>query len=474
MLRASPEEMLAQVVSVEDVEFKELPSAEAAAVSNIPAVDAEMEGDEESESDRGPLPRECVLHILDNIPERLRLLRELRAFVENELGLSPCEYLIGRYLARGGIQLLIHRNRADECNRNPAFTVVQLSQGVTLTRVVNKKADAARSVILYRVPVSFPVENFTEWFGEDLAGARRWTRKGTREESEIVELVFFDRDDATYYIKQRYIKLEGMAFKAEPKFFQRPRVCRVCKKVNPNHNPGHCKTITCGRCAGPHATRDHPIDEEAVKCPNCGDSHEFLSCPGRVQELNRSLRDQKKSYRDALVRSRRRASTSQNTTPRTPALTEENMDTFLSDPQNSDLLRLLLQKLLLKFNDILLPSAQPTAALMEPSVQVSFVTPSGVETTTPKRREHTPPSDGSTAPQGKKARPEFDPRCPKGCGFLCHKPGPMSQHVEACTGEARPRKSRTKSSGSRKDSTTSGQARITFLTRTDTAISPTP
>jgi hypothetical protein len=466
MLRASPKETgVAQVESCVDAELKELSSAEAADATNVPMEGISMDLDTELDDEEGPLRRHCALHILDNVPDRLRLLKELRPYIENEFGFNTSEYLIGKYLPRGGIQLFVHKSRASECNVPRGSQPRELSQGVTISRVYNRRAEAEHSVILYRVPLSFPVENFIEWFGEDLSTVRRWKRKGSQEESEIVELVFYDKDDANYQIKQRYVKLEGMAFKAEPKFVQRPRVCRVCKKINPDHNPAQCKTITCGRCSGDHATRDHPIDQDNLKCPNCGEEHEFLACPGRAQELKRSLRDQKKSYRDALARSTHRGPTPRRQTASDNVVTEASLDSILRDIDNAGLIRILLEKLLSKYRNAILTEESQPETLPQTTTEPSESSEEK-ERTISKRREHTPGSDGSRPPVGKKPRSNFDPNCPKGCGFICHKPGPMSQHANACTGVPKTKNSRNKSTSAKKYFQPDGQPLITFLSST--------
>jgi hypothetical protein len=43
--------------------------------------------------------------------------------------------------------------------------------------------EAKRSVILYRVPLWFDLDNFADVLGEDLASYRRFTKKGRAEET---------------------------------------------------------------------------------------------------------------------------------------------------------------------------------------------------------------------------------------------------------------------------------------------------
>ena len=244
--------------------------------------------------------KDAVLFVLDNVSEHLRRLLKLQEYIECELGLYSSEYLIGNYLPRNGILLWIAKYRANAFSKPTT-----LSEDGILSRIKNRRQEAERSIILYRVPLNFPDENFHDRF-EGLDRVRRWTRKGSSEPTEIVELVFYESDDARALLQSRYVKVEGMAFRSEPKFLQRPRICRVCKSINPDHNPTKCQKLVCGKCSGPHATKEHPPEIQAVRCPACKEEHEFSQCPNRSKEITRSLKAQKVLSRRMRSRQTRR------------------------------------------------------------------------------------------------------------------------------------------------------------------------
>jgi hypothetical protein len=56
-----------------------------------------------------------------------------------------------------------------------------------------------------------------------------------------------------------------------------------------------------GTCAGNHASNDHPVGDETVKCLFCGEGHTFNACPRRKSASKTALKKAQKSYKDALV-----------------------------------------------------------------------------------------------------------------------------------------------------------------------------
>jgi len=74
-------------------------------------------------------------------------------------------------------------------------------EGAVAKNVRNSIEEAKKSVILYRVPLWFDFDNFTDVLGEDLASYRRFTKKGSAEETETLELKFYIAEDASKHIR---------------------------------------------------------------------------------------------------------------------------------------------------------------------------------------------------------------------------------------------------------------------------------
>jgi hypothetical protein len=178
---------------------------------------------------------ETVQYVLDNPPPELKRLRNLESVIETSLRITSNQFTIGRFLPRGGILIWFSKEVAR------IRDAIQITEG----------AVAKKSVILYRVPLWFDLDNFADVLGEDLASYR----------------CFYIDEDASKHIRAGRIMVGNHAFRTAPKMIAPLKICRVCKTIDPKHRPGSCTKIRCGTCAGNHATNDHPVEDETVKCP---------------------------------------------------------------------------------------------------------------------------------------------------------------------------------------------------------------
>jgi len=145
-------------------------------------------------------------------------------------------------------------------------------EGAVAEKVRNSIKEAKKSVILYRVPLWFDLDNFVDVLGEDLASYRRFTKKGSAEETETLELKFYIAEDASKHIRAGRIMVGSHAFPTAPKMIAPLKICRVSKTIDPKHRPGTCTKIRCGACAGNNATNDHPVEERQSNVPFSGKS----------------------------------------------------------------------------------------------------------------------------------------------------------------------------------------------------------
>jgi hypothetical protein len=67
---------------------------------------------------------------------------------------------------------------------------------------------------------------------------RRFTKKGTWEETETLELRFYTIEDATKCIQAQKINFANQAFRTAPKIMAPLKICRVCKTFNQNTGLG--------------------------------------------------------------------------------------------------------------------------------------------------------------------------------------------------------------------------------------------
>ena len=377
-----------------------------------------------------------VLHVIDNVPKHLYEMRNLWDFIENELALAPPQYLIGKFLDKGGIHLWIHEDsRLGEM-------VQTLGEGVLIKEVRNKKLEASKSVLVFGVPLHFPVQNFTD-VGYNIKEAIRWNPpKGKVRRTSIVELVFNTAAEAKCVLRNRKIALEGILYNIEPKFLSKARVCRNCKKINPDHSPYQCTTIRCGKCSGKHSTKEHENlmneeEKEKILCPACAGKHIFIHCPSRAKEVKRSMKDQQRSYKDALTKRDRREY--ERPVQSKPEKKGTSVEDLLAKPEeNLALLLELFQKLTALFANgnllSLLQKSQGQAPVAAPTVQ--FV------------------EEPKSIPKRPKISPEQNEEglfvCSKNCGILPSKTaGPMSKHILTCSGEDYQKQLKNKSTASR-------------------------
>ena len=130
---------------------------------------------------------------------------------------------------------------------------------------------------------------------------RRFTKKGTWEETETLELRFYTIEDATKCIQAQKINFANQAFRTAPKIMAPLKICRVCKTFNPKHRPGSCTSIRFGKCSGDHASKNHPESVTRLKCPVCSEEHSFNRCPHRQIGSKKALKTAQKSYKEVLL-----------------------------------------------------------------------------------------------------------------------------------------------------------------------------
>jgi len=225
------------------------------------------------------------------MPHHFRRIAHLEAFLEEAAEIPRKFFKTGRFLPRGGILLRLHKEYATQRDTIP------LPDILVAKRIRNPAEDAKRSVIVYRVPLWFELENIEDFFGEELACYRQFTKKGTSEETETLELKFYTIEDATKYIQAQKIYVSNQAFRTAPKIVAPLKICRVCKTINPEHRPGSCTSIPCGKCSEDHATEDHPESVTRLKCPVCSEEHSFNRCPHRQMASKKALKTAQKSYK---------------------------------------------------------------------------------------------------------------------------------------------------------------------------------
>jgi hypothetical protein len=236
---------------------------------------------------------EAGQYVLDNPPPELKRLRNLESVIETSLRITSNQFTIERFIPRGCILLWFWKEV--RCNRD----AIQNMEGAVAKKVRNSIEEDKKSVILYRVPLWFDLDNFVDVLGEDLVSYHRFTKQGSAEETEILERRFYIAEDVFKHIRAGRIMVVNHAVRTAPKMIAPLEICRVCKTIDPKHRPGSCTKILCGTCAGNHATNDHPIEDATVKCPVCGEVHTFNACPRRKNASKKALKMAQKSYKDA-------------------------------------------------------------------------------------------------------------------------------------------------------------------------------
>ena len=345
---------------------------------------------------------------MDNIPKELYRFHELQTFLLENFEIEPLDYIIGKYLPRGGIQLWIgHLHSLDE---NESMT---LPQGVVISRPVNRQEVAKRSIIVYEVPYTFDLSNFMVMLDDYcIEKAVRWPKKGSKELSKIVELRFYAQKPVEVLLSSGKLQVDDIKFRISPKFIHKPNMCRVCKKINPGHSSIECKEIKCGKCSGDHSTRDHDAEDLNVKCPVCGLEHAFTVCPLRQKELKKSMKKQQFSYRDAVLKRKRKDFEKKKL--QNLDFNDVDMDEFIQNPVNAS----FLEKLYLKLQEMFSSKVQSLA-------------------TEPKQNDTPVVVECEDPHASKRAKPDADNlyHCSKGCNLTSRTAGPISKHEKLCTGE---------------------------------------
>lgn len=391
------------------------------------------EDEEEEEMLRHLKKKDGVMHVMDNLPKRLYILRNLWEYLENNLGVVPSQYLVGKYLDKGGIHVWLHESI--RLNKD----VRQLPEGVILKEVNNRKKEASKSVLVLGVPLHFPEENFHEYL-RDVKEIIRWNpSRGKVARTSIVEIIFYKVEDAQSVLKYSKLVMDGIRYNVEPKFLSRAKVCRSCKKINPDHSPHQCTTIRCGVCAGKHSTKDHEslMDEkekEMIKCPACAGDHIFNKCPVRAKEIKRSMKDQQRSYKDALTKRDRREFERpvKSTEPMKGVLTVEEL--MANPAKYIQIILNLFQKLQeLLANGVMLNQPEASAPSEKIAVEHKITKrPRVVATVTIEQNQ-----------EGKYV-------CPKKCGIPASKTsGPIQKHLASCNGEDYQKQLKNKKADSR-------------------------
>jgi len=135
----------------------------------------------------------------DSLPEHHRRIAHLESFLEEGAEIPRKLFKTGGFLPRRGISLCFHKKYPTQRDTIP------LPDNLVDKRIKNTAEDARRSVTVYRVSLWVELENFEDCFGEELPWYPRFTKKGTWEETEPLELKFYTIEDATRYIQTKKI-----------------------------------------------------------------------------------------------------------------------------------------------------------------------------------------------------------------------------------------------------------------------------
>ena len=97
---------------------------------------------------------------IDSLPHHLRRMALLDAFLEDAAEIPRKFFKTGRFLPRGGIVLWLHKEYSTQREAIPS------PDSLVAKRTRNPTEDGKRSVIVYRIPLWFEMENFEDFFGE--------------------------------------------------------------------------------------------------------------------------------------------------------------------------------------------------------------------------------------------------------------------------------------------------------------------
>ena len=214
--------------------------------------------------------------------------------------------------------------------------------------------DDKKSVIGYRVPLWFHLENFEYLFGENLTSYHRFSKNGTVEETQTVDLKFFKDTESLDCIQSDKIRLADHPFRVSPNIVAPVKICRVSKTTNTKHRPRSCANIRCGQCSENHVTKDHPT----IKCPVCGEAQSFNGCPQRRNASKKAFKGAPKSYKEVLLDQRK-----QSNNPDIPP--PEQLDRLLATPEDGGVLERLSASFLIYLVRAELISKQQNEQIMD-------------------------------------------------------------------------------------------------------------
>jgi hypothetical protein len=121
---------------------------------------------------------EAVQYVLDNPPSELKRLRNLESVIEKSLRITSYQFLIGRFLPRGGILLWFSKEVA--CN----WDVIQIMEGAVAKKVRNSIEEVNKSVILYESLFGLTLKTLSTFLEKTLhrtaASRRKETQKKQR------------------------------------------------------------------------------------------------------------------------------------------------------------------------------------------------------------------------------------------------------------------------------------------------------
>ena len=106
--------------------------------------------------------KNSVHYVIDSLPHRLRRISHLESFLKEAAEIPRKFSKTGRFLYRGGILLWLHKQYATQRDTIP------LPDNLVAKRIKKPAEDGKRSVIVYRVPFWYELENFEDFFGEEL------------------------------------------------------------------------------------------------------------------------------------------------------------------------------------------------------------------------------------------------------------------------------------------------------------------
>lgn len=205
-----------------------------------------------------------------SIPKKpIELKTELEKQVKNHDSIKECIH------TRNG-KLLLKTN-----NKETALQIAEISEILNLKVVSELQQENITSqFILQNIPTNLSLKNLSsaiEQHNLTVASIRRFTRKGSKEQSETVLVKVYGQKLPTE------IKVFFSVIKIN-KFVDKPRQCQKCFKFNHSTKKCTAKTQLCKKCGEEHeielCTKDKPT------CINCKEDHlaDNIKCVSRKEE----------------------------------------------------------------------------------------------------------------------------------------------------------------------------------------------